>query len=216
MFQAIVGFSLRRRVFVLAAAAILVGWGLMLAREMPIDLLPEIRQPTVVIVTEAGTLAAEEVEQYVSQPMEMVLNGMPGVVRVLSASSAAFSRITVSFQWGTDPYRNRQIVMERLAMARDRLPMGIVPQLAPMAAAAGLIMHMGVTGGSDPMALREYVDWVLRPRLLALEGIAQAFPIGGEVRTWPPTGKTCAIPSRARIRGRSTQSTYSRAAIGSA
>jgi HME family heavy-metal exporter len=184
MFQAIVGFSLRRRVFVLAAALILIGWGLMLARDMPTDLLPEIRQPTVVIVTEAGTLAAEEVEQYVTQPMEMVLNGMPGVVRVLSASSAAFSRITVSFQWGTDPYRNRQIVTERLAMARDRLPAGVVPQLAPMAAAAGLIMHMGVTGGSDPMALREYVDWVLRPRLLALEGIAQAFPIGGEVRTF--------------------------------
>src|SRR5258708_8951674 len=102
MFQAIVSFSLRRRVFVLAVALILIGWGLMLAREMPIDLLPEIRQPAVVIVTEAGTLAAEEVEQYITQPMEMVLNGMPGVVRVLTASSAAFSPITVSFHWRTD------------------------------------------------------------------------------------------------------------------
>jgi len=124
MFQAIVGFSLRRRMFVLAAAAMLIGWGLTIARDIPIDLLPELRQPTVVIVTEAGTLAAEEVEQYVTQPMEMVLNGMPGVTRILSASSAAFSRITVSFQWGTDPFRNRQIVTERLAMARDRLPAG--------------------------------------------------------------------------------------------
>src|SRR5260221_461284 len=184
MFQAIVGFSLRRRVFVLAAALILIGWGLMLAREMPIDLLPEIRQPAVVIVTEAGTPAAGEGEQYITQPMGMVVNGMPGGGPVPSAPRAAFSRITPSFPWGTDPYRNGQIVMERLSMVRDRLPAGIVPQLAPMAAAAGLIMHMGITGGSDPMALREYVDWVLRPRLLALEGVAQAFPIGGEVRTF--------------------------------
>lgn len=184
MFQAIVGFSLRHRIFVLAVALILIGWGLMVARDMPIDLLPEIRQPSVVIVTEAGSLAAEEVEQLINQPIEMVLSGMPGVVRVRSSASAAFSSITVVFQWGTEPFRNRQLVNERLAMVRDRLPVGIVPQLAPMSAATGLIMHMGVTGGSDAMALREYVDWVLRPRLLALNGIAQVFPIGGEVRTF--------------------------------
>jgi HME family heavy-metal exporter len=184
MFQAIVTFSLRHRVFVLAATLLLIGWGLLTAGGMPIDLMPEIRQPAVNIVTEAGSLATEEVEQFVTQPLEVVLAGIPGVERVRSTSSAAFSRVMVVFKWGTDPYRNRQLVAERLALARDRLPAGVVPQMAPMAAATGLIMHMGVTGGSDPMALRDYVDWVLRPRLLALDGIAQVFPIGGQIRTF--------------------------------
>ncbi len=184
MFQAVVAFSLRQRIFVLVAALILVSWGLFVARDMPIDLLPELRQPAVTVVTESGSLAAEEVEQLVTQPIEATLSGTAGVTRVRSTSSAAFSRVMVVFGWGTDPYRNRQLVTERLAQLRDRLPAGLSPQLAPMSAATGLIMHMGVTGGADPMALREYVEWTLRPRLLALEGVAQAFLIGGEVKTF--------------------------------
>ncbi len=184
MFQAVVAFSLRQRIFVLVAALILVCWGLFVARDMPIDLLPELRQPAVTVVTESGSLAAEEVEQLVTQPIEAALSGTAGVTRVRSTSSAAFSRVMVVFGWGTDPYRNRQLVTERLAQVRDRLPAGLSPQLAPMSAATGLIMHMGVTGGADPMALREYVEWTLRPRLLALEGVAQAFLIGGEVKTF--------------------------------
>ncbi|HEX3500655.1 MAG TPA: efflux RND transporter permease subunit [Stellaceae bacterium] len=183
MFQAIVGFSLRQRVLVLVAALILVGWGALVARDMPIDLLPQTRQPVVVLVTEAEGLATEEVEQIVTHPMEMVLNGMPGLERVRSTSSAGLSLVMVVFQWGTDPYRNRQSVTERLAMVREQLPAGIAPQLAPMSGATGLIMHLGLTG-RDPMALRDYVDWVLRPRLLAVSGIAQVYPIGGEVRTF--------------------------------
>ncbi|WP_448191854.1 efflux RND transporter permease subunit [Azospirillum sp. sgz301742] len=184
MFQAIVAFSLRQRVFVLVASLILIGWGMFVARGVPIDLLPELRQPAVNVVTESGSLAAEEVEQLVTQPIEAALSGIAGVTRVRSTSSAAFSRVMAVFAWGTDPYRNRQLVMERLTQVRDRLPAGLLPQLAPMSAATGLIMHMGVTGGADAMALREYVEWVLRPRLLALEGVAQAFLIGGEVKTF--------------------------------
>src|SRR5262249_13634365 len=157
MFQSIVQFGLRHRVFVLVAAVMMIAWGLYVAPRMPIDLLPEIRRPTVVIVTEAGSLATEEVEQLVSQPLEMVLNGMPGVVGGRRSASPSYSNITVVFEWGTDPFRNRQLVTERLALVRDRLPAGVVPLLAPMAATTGLIMHAGITGGSDAMSLRDYV-----------------------------------------------------------
>src|SRR5579872_7187306 len=184
MFQVIVGFSLRHRVFVLIAAVILVGWGSIVARNMPIDLLPEVRQPSVIIVNDVPGLAAEEVEHLVTTPLEMVLNGMPGVTGVRSRSANGVFYIQVLFAWGTDPYRNRQLVAERLQLARDQLPDGVIPVMAPMAAATGVIMHMGVTGGDSPMALREYVDWVLRPRLLASEGVSQVFVIGGEVRTY--------------------------------
>ena len=184
MFQAIVAFSLRQRVFVLVASAILVAWGLFVARDVPIDLLPELRQPTVNVVTESGSLAAEEMEQLVTLPIETALSGIAGVTRVRSTSSASFSRVMVVFAWGTNPQLNRQLVMERLAQVRDRLPAGLQPQMAPMSAATGLIMHMGVTGGTDPMALRDYVELVLRPRILAQEGVAQAFLIGGQVKTF--------------------------------
>jgi len=184
MFQAIVGFSLRHRVFVLIAAAILVVWGMIVARDMPIDLFPEIRQPSVIVNVESPGLAAEEVEHLITVPIETALSGMPGVVTVRSRSASAVNYIQVLFAWGTDPYRARQLVTERLSLVRDKLPRGVVPMMAPLSAATGLVMHMGVTGGASPMELREYVDWVLRPRLLAIEGVSQTFPIGGEVRTY--------------------------------
>jgi HME family heavy-metal exporter len=184
MFQTIVGFSLRHRVFVLIAACVLVGWGVFVARDMPIDLLPEIRQPSVIINADVPGLGAEEMEHLVTIPTEMALSGMPGVVSVRSRSTNGANYIQVLFDWGTDPFRNRQLVSERLAMVQGQLPDGVVPMMAPMSAATGLVMHMGVTGGASPMALREYVDWVLRPRLLASPGVSQIFVIGGEVRTY--------------------------------
>ncbi len=184
MFQAIVAFSLRHRVFVLIAAAILVVWGMIVARDMPIDLFPEIRQPSVIVNVEAPGLAAEEVEHLITVPIEAAVSGMPGVVAVRSRSANAINYIQMLFAWGTDPYRARQLVTERLALVRDKLPRGVVPTMAPLSAATGLVMQLGVTGGANPMGLREYVDWVLRPRLLAIDGISQTFPIGGEVRTY--------------------------------
>ena len=184
MFQAIVAFSLRHRIFVLIGATILVVWGAVVAGRMPIDLLPEIRQPSVIVITDAPGLAAEEVEHLVTVPVEMLLNGMPGVVSVRSRSANGVSYIQALFAWGTDSFHNRQLVGERLQLANGQLPDGVVPVMAPMAAATGVIMHMGVTGGESPMALREYVDWILRMRLLAVEGVSQIFVIGGEVRTY--------------------------------
>ncbi len=184
MFALIVSYSIRHRVFVLVAAVLLVAWGSMVARNMPIDLMPETRQPSVIVTAEAGALASEEVEQLIVQPVEAVMNGIPGVAGVRSMSNASVAYFQILFEFGSDPYRNRQLVTERLALVREQMPYGVTPILAPMSAATGLLMHMGVTGGASPMALREYIDWVLRPRLVATEGVSQVFPIGGEVRTY--------------------------------
>ena len=188
MFQALVGFCLRQRIPVLILTALLSLWGVMIGRDMPIALLPELHQPVVTVLTEAGGLAPEEVEQLVTYPLETVLNGMPGVSRVRSVSSPGFSLIYAEFQWGTDPYRNRQLVSERLSMARDRLPAGLSPQLAPMSSVAGLILQIALTteggnpGMDELMGLRELADWTIRPRLMAVEGVSQVYTVGGEVR----------------------------------
>ncbi len=184
MFAAIVSASLRHRIFVLLVTAVLLVVGTLIARDMPIDLLPQTRPPSVIVTAESGTLTAEEVEQLVVVPIEQVLSGLTGVTSVRSSANASVAYFQVVFAWGTDPYRNRQLVIERLQSARAQLPDGVDPTLAPMSAATGLIMHMGVIGGESPMALREYVDWVVRPRLLAVEGVSQVFAIGGQVRTY--------------------------------
>lgn len=183
MFHAIVGFSLRHRLFVLLVAAALLGWGALVARDMPIDLLPELHAPMVTVVTEAGGLATEEVEHLVTQPIEALLAGVPGLAHMRSSSTPGFSLVHLGFAWGSDPYRNRQVAAERLAQAHDRLPPGVAPQLAPMASVTGLIMQVAATGG-DPMALREFVDWQLRPRLLAIPGVSQVYNAGGAQRSY--------------------------------
>jgi HME family heavy-metal exporter len=184
VFSAIVQANLRQRVLVLIVSTILLVWGWLVARDMPIDLLPETRPPSVVLTAESGTLTAEEVEQLVVIPIEQALAGLSGVTSVRSGSNASVAYFQVVFAWGSDTFRNRQLVVERLQSVRGQLPDGVEPTLAPMSAATGLIMHMGVTGGDNPMALREYVDWVVRPRLLAVEGVSQVFAIGGQVRTY--------------------------------
>jgi len=184
VFQAIVSFSLRHRVFVLIAAAVLVAWGAALAPTIPIDLLPETRQPSVIVNVDTPGYGAEEMEQLITIPVEMALSGMPGVVTVRSRSANGANYIQVLFAWGTDVYHNRQLVAERLQLVRSVLPDGVNPIMAPLSSATGIIMHMGITGGASAMALREYVDWVLRPRMMASEGVSQVFVVGGEVRTY--------------------------------
>lgn len=186
MFDAIIRFSLQQRGLVLAAALLLVVAGFWQLRQLPVDVLPDLNKPTVTVLTEAGGMAPEEVEQLVTMPLEQQLNGMPGVTRVRSVSGVGLSMVYIEFDWGSDIYRNRQLVNERLLQAREQLPAEVTPQLGPISSIMGeiLLLAFPIADGASPMAVREYVDYVVRPRLLSITGVAQVIPIGGEVRQY--------------------------------
>ena len=165
---------------------ILVGYGAFTLLRLPIDVFPDLNRPTVNILTEAEGLAPQEVEQLVTFPIETAVNGMPGVVRVRSVSGIGLSVVYVEFDWGVDIYRARQLAAERLALIREQLPRNLNPQMGPVTSIMGEIMLIAVTsdGRVSPMEVREIADFVLRPQLLALPGVAQVIPIGGEVRQY--------------------------------
>src|SRR5829696_7974924 len=191
MFKLIVRTSLRNRLFVLAVAAVLVGYGMFVLPTISVDVLPDINRPTVNILTEAEGLAPQEVEQLVTFPIETAMSGTPGVIRVRSVSGVGLSVVYVEFDWGIDIYRARQLVSERLALIREQLPRAASPQLGPVTSIMGEIMLIALTsdGSVSPMDVREAADFVLRPQLLALPGVAQVIPIGGEVRQYRVTPK---------------------------
>ncbi|MDG0856174.1 efflux RND transporter permease subunit [Roseateles puraquae] len=186
MFNWIVLTSLRNRLFVLAIAALLMAYGGYTAWRTPVDVFPDLNKPLVTVLTEAGGMAPEEVEQLVTFPIETALNGMPGITRVRSTSGIGLSIVYAEFDWGTDVYRNRQQVSERLAQLRGQLPAEVTPVMGPVSSIMGEVMLIALplsAGRATPMQAREYADFVLRPRLLAIHGVAQVIPIGGEVRT---------------------------------
>ena len=185
MFRFLVTQSLRNRLFVLAAAVALVVYGLFTISRLPVDVFPDLNKPTVTIMTEAEGLAPPEVEQLVTFPIETQMNGVPGVTRVRSVSGVGLSIVYVEFDWGTDIYRNRQQIGERLALIRDQLPPNTAPQMGPISSIMGQILLVAVTGSeATPMEVREAVDFVIRPRLLTIPGVAQVIPMGGEVRQY--------------------------------
>ena len=187
MFDYIIHAALKQRLLVLGISLLLIIYGALTLRQMPVDVFPDLNKPTVTLMTEAGGMAPEEVEQLVSFPVESGMNGMPGVTRVRSVSGIGLSIVYVEFEWGTDIYRNRQQIAERLNLVREQLPPGIVPQLGPISSIMGEILLIAIPADPaqvSPMAVREYADWVMRPRLLTIPGVAQVIPIGGEVRQY--------------------------------
>jgi len=195
MFNFLVATSLRNRLFVMATAIVVMAYGAFTLPRIPIDVFPDLNRPAVNILTESEGLAPQEVEQLITFPIETAMNGMPGVVRVRSVSGIGLSVVYVEFDWGVDVYRARQLVAERLALLREQLPRNINPQMGPVTSIMGEIMLIAVTsdGSVSPMEVREIADFVLRPQLLALPGVAQVIPIGGEVRQYRVTPKIAAM-----------------------
>jgi len=191
MFDLLVRRSLEHRLFVLVCALVLLIYGSWTARELPVDVFPDLNKPVITVLTEAGGMAPEEVEQLVTFPLENMLNGVTGVSRIRSTSGIGLSILYVEFDWDTDVYRNRQLVAERLTLAREQLPQSITPVMGPVSSIMGEIMLIALPLQQDtslsPMAAREYADFVLRPRLLAIPGISQVIAIGGEVRQYRVT-----------------------------
>ena len=210
MFKWLLDSSLANRLLVIIASLVLMAYGAFTLTRTPVDVFPDLNKPTVTVITEAGGMAAEEVEQLITFPLETSMNGLPGVETVRSASSAGLSFLYVTFNWNTEIFRARQMVGERLSSMEEGLPQGTVPRMGPISSIMGEIMQIAipintaaVTAGprqasptppqgaadevnlaaiSSQMVVREYADWVLRPRLLAISGVAQVVPIGGEVR----------------------------------
>ena len=185
MFKWLLENSLANRLLVIIASVVLMTYGAFTLTKTPVDVFPDLNKPTVTIMTESGGMAPEEVEQLITFPLETAMNGLPSVESVRSISSAGLSFLYVTFKWDTDIFRARQLVSERLSAMEDGMPAGVMPRMGPISSIMGEIMQIAIPVDSQKisaMAVREYADWVLRPRLLSVSGVAQVIPIGGEVR----------------------------------
>lgn len=183
MLDKLISASLRNRALVLGiAAALLVAGGYELIRR-PLDIFPDLNQPIVTVLAEAPGLAPEEVETLVAIPLESVLSGVPGLTKVRTSSTDGLAIVRLEFGWDTDLYRDRQLVSERLALADDDLPAGVVPEMAPIGSITGNIVDVGLVAKSDDvtqMELHTLAEWVVRRRLMSVPGVAQVVVIGGE------------------------------------
>lgn len=199
MLNRIVELSLGNRLLVIAATVLLTLVGGYVTTQMDVDVFPDLTAPTVVVLTEAHGMAPEEVEKLVTFPIETSVNGATNVRRVRSSSSAGISIVWVEFEWGTDIYRARQVVNERIAALSASLPVGVgEPTMAPQSSIMGEIMLIAVTADStSQMDLRTLADWNIRPRLLATGGVAQVIVIGGEYKQY----QILASPERMRHYG---------------
>lgn len=186
MLDKIIRFSLQNRAFVLMAAVLLMVGGIYTTSHIDVDVFPDLNAPTVVVMTEATGMASEEVERLVTFPVETAMNGASDVRRVRSSSTAGFSVVWVEFDWGTDIYRDRQIVSEKLAEVGESLPPDCgKPTLGPQSSILGEAMIIGLDSDTTSMQdLRTLADWTFRPRLLSLGGVAQVTVIGGDIKEY--------------------------------
>ena len=205
MFNKIIRFSLNNRLLVLVASVLLLVAGTYTATTMDVDVFPDLNAPTVTVMTEAKGMAPEEVERLVTFPLETAVNGATDVRRVRSSSTTGFSIVWVEFDWGTDIYRARQIVSEKIATVTDALPQNVgTPTLGPQSSILGEVLFVGLTVDNrqqttddrpqlHPLSvvhktsmqdLRTLADWTIRPRLLATGGVAQVAVLGGEVKEY--------------------------------
>ena len=186
MLNRIIEFSLRNRMLVMIAGVVLLVAGTYTARKMEVDVFPDLNAPTVVVMTEASGMAAEEVERTVTFPIETAVNGATDVRRVRSSSTSGFSVVWVEFDWGTDIYLARQIVSEKLAALNETLPNNVgTPTLGPQSSILGELMIIGLTSDSTSLEeLRPLADWTIRPRLLSTGGVAQVTVIGGDIKEY--------------------------------
>lgn len=186
MFDRIIQFSLSHRLLIIFAYVILFGAGIYVMGTLPVDVFPEFAPPQVVIQTQAPGMSPQDVESLVTFPIETAINGTPNVENVRSSSSVGLSTVLTVFKWGTNIYQDRQLVNERLQTARERFPAGVEPPvMLPVTSAVGWLVKYSLTSDTvSPLDLRTYSDWVVRPRILAIPGIASVVSIGGGVKQY--------------------------------
>ncbi|HCZ22880.1 MAG TPA: hypothetical protein DHU72_05615 [Rikenellaceae bacterium] len=181
----IIHFSLKNRLLVILGALLVVAGGLWSAKKIDVDVFPDLTAPTVVIMTDASGMSAEEVERLVTFPVETAVNGAANVRRVRSSSMYGYSFVWVEFDWGMDVFRARQIVSEKLVSLGESLPENVTPVLAPQSSVMGEIMFIGLQSDSTSMMeLRDIADWVIKPAILATGGVSQVTVLGGEEKQY--------------------------------
>ena len=185
MLNRIIKFSLNNKLFILLAVVLTVIGGTYSAKNIEVDVFPDLTMPTVVILTDAPNMAPEEVERLVTFPIETAVNGATNVRRVRSSSSQGFSFVWVEFDWGMDIYRARQIISEKMSLLSGQLPDGIIPMLAPQSSVMGEVMFVGMSADSTSMMeLRTLADWVIKPAILATGGVSNVTIIGGDYKQY--------------------------------
>lgn len=195
IFSAIIKYSLENRFLVLVCALITAFYGAYCAKELPVDILPDLDKTIATIVAEVPGMAPEEIETLVSIPLETALNGLNGVTRVRAANTPSLCLITLEFDWKTDPYKIRQLIQERLQSAIPSLPSNVQPIIAPISSVMGEIMILGLSTDNpniSPIDLRTIADYTVARRLSNISGISQVLSTGGGLKQYriiPDTAK---------------------------
>jgi Cu/Ag efflux pump CusA len=194
MLNKIIHFSLNNRLFILLAAILLIVGGLYISQDMEVDVFPDLTAPTVVVMTDAQGMSAEEVERLVTFHIETAMNGATDVRRVRSTSAQGSSFVWVEFDWGADIYKTRQVVSEKLVTLGDVLPEGVIPVLAPQSSIMGEILFIGMQSDStSQMELRTLAEWVVKPAILATGGVSQVTIIGMSISSDNPNDSSWLI-----------------------